>query len=141
MEQKYNSCTGRDFKLCLSLLQLKTNVFINCKIPILKPKSPQNTHIIPLSFPRKTDLLEKQVKILEFLHDWKPYKINWHVIFPWLKSLIPISLYSYKPRELQMMYSIQWNYYFYDRWLSFNIYIHLRVSVIMNYQVWSFWGR
>ena len=93
MEPKYNSYTATDFKLCLSLFQLKTHVFINCKIPILKPKSPPNTPIIPLSFSRKTDLLEKQVKILEFLHDWKPYKINWYVISPWLKSLISISLY------------------------------------------------
>ena len=93
MELKYNSYTATDLKLCLSLFQLNTNVFINCKIPILKPKSPPNTPIIPLSFPRKTDLLEKQVKILEFLHDSKPYKINWYVISPWLKSVISISLY------------------------------------------------
>ena len=139
MEQKYNSCTGRDFKLCLSLLQLKTYVFLNCKIPILKPKSPPNTPIIPLSFPRKTDLLEKQVKILEFLHDWKPYKINWYVLFPWLKSLISISLYIviYITSTTNDDFNIV-------KWLdisSINIYIHLHISVIMNYQVWSFWGR
>ena len=94
MEPKYHSHT--DFKLCLSLFQLKTHVFINCKIPILKPKSSPNTPIIPLSFPRKTDLLEKkQVKILEFLHDSKPNKINWYVISPWLKSVINFIIYIY----------------------------------------------
>ena len=132
MEPKHNSCTSTGFKLCLSLFQLNTNVFINCKIPILKPKSPPNTPIIPLSFPRKTDLLEKQVKILEFLHDWKLYKTK--LTDTWFLRGLRV---SYQSHYIQLyIYHINYEWWFqYSEMISVMIY-HLSISTFIFTSLW-----